>query len=173
MKMFKTFAVIGVLASAASAYAGDDSRYLHVNVPFAFVVGSEQFAPGTYNVRQTESGIVTVQGQGKSAAFLSAPLETAKAGDVSGLRFTNNASREYLFGDIDGRRRHAVRSGAFFAIGSADPLSSFSITLAPFASFHFPTGSTSDVVLSKREGNLAWLPIHASIYRRERLTCLF
>ena len=96
MKMFKTFAVIGVLASAGAAFAGDDSRYLHVNVPFAFVVGSEQFAPGTYDVRQSESGIVTVQGQGKSAAFLSSPLETPKASDVSGLRFTNNASREYL-----------------------------------------------------------------------------
>jgi hypothetical protein len=96
MKMFKTFAVIGVLASAACAYAGDDSRYLHVNVPFAFIVGSEQFAPGNYDVRQTETGIVTVQGQGKAVAFLSAPLDIAKAGEASGLRFTNNASREYL-----------------------------------------------------------------------------
>ncbi len=95
MKMFKTFAAIGVLCSAGAAFGGDDSRYMHVNVPFAFVVGTEQFAPGAYDVHQTSSGIVTVQGRGKAAAVLSTPLDR-NAAEASALRFVNSESRRYL-----------------------------------------------------------------------------
>ena len=98
MKMFKTFTILGVLASAGSAFAADNSHYLHVNVPFAFVVAGQQFTPGEYNVSQTETGVITVQGRGHAAAVISTPFEEFRPGEISGLHFTNSDSREYLTG---------------------------------------------------------------------------
>jgi hypothetical protein len=76
MKMLKMLRIIGVLASAGAATnASETSHCLRVNVPFAFVVAGQQFSPGEYKVTETETGVITVQGQGKSAALIGMPLE--------------------------------------------------------------------------------------------------
>ncbi len=109
MKMFKTLVAIGVLCSAGSAFGAEQTHLLRVNVPFAFVVEGEQFAAGNYDVSQTESGIVTVQGQGKAVMLLSTPKEAARSGEVSGLRFTNSASHSYLSAvSVEGEGTRAV-----------------------------------------------------------------
>ena len=109
MKLFKTFTILGVLASAGAAFGAENSHYLKVTVPFAFVVAGQQFTPGEYSVSQTETGIITVQGRGKAAAVLSTPFEASKYGETSGLHFTNNESREYLTGvSVEGEGTRAV-----------------------------------------------------------------
>lgn len=96
--MFKTLRIIGVLASAWAAYSAENSHYVRVNVPFAFVAAGQQFAPGAYNVTETESGVVTVQGEGKAAMVISTPLDPPKVGEGSALRFVNSNNRIYLSG---------------------------------------------------------------------------
>ncbi len=109
MKMFKTFGLLAVLACGSTLGAAEYSHYLRVNVPFAFVVAGQQFAPGAYDVRETSNGIITVQGVGKAAAVISTPLETAKEGEASSLRFTNTGDGEYLAGvSVEGEGSRAV-----------------------------------------------------------------
>jgi hypothetical protein len=108
MKMFKTFRVVGLLAAAVGAEAADNAHYLHVNIPFAFTVADQQFAPGSYNVTESDTGIITIQGEGKAAAVISTPFEM-KANETSSLRFTNNNSRAYLVGvSIEGEGSRSV-----------------------------------------------------------------
>lgn len=109
MKMLKTCGAFAALAFAGSAGAAEYSHYLKVNVPFSFVVAGQQFAAGQYNIKESENGIITVQGQGKAAAVISTPSEMAKPGETSRLSFTSNESREYLSGvSVEGEVSRAV-----------------------------------------------------------------
>lgn len=97
MRMFKTLQLIGVLASAgAVAGAAENYHSLHATVPFAFVVAGQTFEPGQYHLTETETGVIMLQGEGKGVAVLSTPLEQAKAGGGSTLRFVNSNNRAYL-----------------------------------------------------------------------------
>jgi hypothetical protein len=97
MKMFKTLRIICVLASAgAAANASEMSHYLRVNVPFAFVAAGQQFSAGEYRVTETETGVITLQGEGKAASLISTPIASPKSGDTSALRFTNSNNQSYL-----------------------------------------------------------------------------
>lgn len=108
IKMFKTVRILGVFASAGAAYAAD-SHYIHADVPFAFVVAGQQFAPGAYNVTETSTGVLTVQGQGKAAVVISTPLDPPKAGEPSALRFKNSNNRVYLSGvSVEGEGTRSV-----------------------------------------------------------------
>ncbi len=109
MKMFKTLGLLGVLALAGYAGAADGARYLRVNVPFAFVVAGQTLSPGNYNVTETETGVITIQGGGKAAAVISTPGEISKPGEASALRFTNNNNRTYLVGvSMEGEGTRAI-----------------------------------------------------------------
>lgn len=99
MKMFKTFGTFSVLALANLASAATPSHNLRVNVPFSFVVAGREFQPGSYEVSQSDTGMITVQGGGESAVVLSTP-GVAKASDATALRFTSSNSREYLTGFV-------------------------------------------------------------------------
>jgi hypothetical protein len=80
-----------------------------VNVPFSFVVAGQQFAARQYDIKETENGIITVQGQGKAAAVISTPSQIAKPGEASRLSFTSDQSREYLSGvSVEGEVSRAV-----------------------------------------------------------------
>lgn len=108
MKVFKTIRILGVLASAGAAYAAD-SHYIHADVPFAFVVAGQQFAPGAYNITETSTGVLTVQGEGKAAVVISTPLDPPKAGQSSALRFQNSNNRVYLSGvSVEGEGTRSV-----------------------------------------------------------------
>ena len=96
MKLIHALGAIGALVfAAASPAAIADSMRVHV--PFAFVVAGQEFAPGDYIVRQSESGIVSVQGAGKAALTISYPAATAP-GKAPGLRFTKTEQKAYLVG---------------------------------------------------------------------------
>jgi len=97
MKLFNTLGAIGVLAFAALSPAATIADSMRVHVPFAFVVAGQEFAPGDYTVRQTDSGIVSVQGAGKAAMTLSLPAQNI-AGNAPGLRFANSEQKRYLVG---------------------------------------------------------------------------
>lgn len=96
MKLFNTLGAAGLLAFAAvSPAAIADSMRVHV--PFAFVVAGQDFAPGDYLVRQTDSGIVSLQGAGKAALTLSFPASSVP-GNAPGLRFARSDQKAYLVG---------------------------------------------------------------------------
>ncbi len=48
---------------------------LQVHVPFAFMVGTQQFAAGDYRVQQADSGVLFVQGEGKAVAAITLPAD--------------------------------------------------------------------------------------------------
>jgi len=87
-KMFQTAMVLSVLVFAGIASAADNA--FRVNVPFAFTVGNQQFAAGTYLVQQTNSGVVLITGEGRGAAVLSVPKDLTTPGVSTGLVFTNS-----------------------------------------------------------------------------------
>ena len=97
MKLFNTLGAIGLLAFAAASSAAPIADSMRVHVPFAFVVAGQEFAPGDYTVRQSDSGIVSVQGAGKAAMTLSYPAEPVR-GDAPGLRFASSQEKRYLVG---------------------------------------------------------------------------
>ncbi len=93
MKTFKTIGVIGALALAALSPAASAADSMRVHVPFAFVVAGQRFAAGDYVIKQSENGIVLVQGSHKGAMVLSTPGSRPANANV-GLQFTN--SGQYL-----------------------------------------------------------------------------
>ncbi len=97
MKLFRKLLSVSALILPGLANAASTSHMLQVHVPFAFMVGSQEFGAGDYRVQQAENGIVYVQGEGKGAAALSAPSE-GKLGTASSLRFTSSQQHEYLVG---------------------------------------------------------------------------
>ncbi|HEY7210751.1 MAG TPA: hypothetical protein VH477_10810 [Bryobacteraceae bacterium] len=108
MKMFKTFGLMAVIASGSLVEASEYSHSMRVNVPFAFAVDGQHFAPGEYDVRETASGVITLQGEGKAVAVISIPLASPKAGDVSSLRFRNNAARDLEAVALEGEGRRGI-----------------------------------------------------------------
>ena len=108
MKMFKTVILMGVLVSGSLVEASEYSHSLHVNVPFAFVVAGQQFAAGQYDVKETDTGIITVQGEGKAAAVISTPLQAPKPGMVSALRFTGDGNRDLVSVAVEGEGLRSV-----------------------------------------------------------------
>ncbi len=97
MKLFGKLLSISALVIPGLANAASMSRILQVHVPFAFMVGSQQFGAGNYRIQQTENGVIYVQGEGRSALVISSPGE-AKLGTASTLRFTSSQQHEYLVG---------------------------------------------------------------------------
>ena len=101
------------MALALSANAAETAHSMNVSVPFPFVVAGQSFDPGDYRVSESDSGVVTVQGNGKAAVVISLPEGEAR-GEAPSVRFTSNASREYLSGVIvDGAGIRSVPVHAF------------------------------------------------------------
>lgn len=96
MKISKMIGVAGALALSALPSVASAADSMRVNVPFAFVVAGQQFAPGEYVITESGSGVILVQGAGKGAMVLSAPSAPPTAKGSSGLRFTNTAQQFHL-----------------------------------------------------------------------------
>jgi len=86
---FQTLALTGVLAISGAVFTASAEEHLSVRVPFSFVVAGKSFAPGQYQVDESNNGVIIVQGAGQAAAVLSVPNEYPKTGSSTGLRFTN------------------------------------------------------------------------------------
>ena len=113
MKMFQTLSSISVLALAGLASGATTSHYLRVNVPFSFIAAGQQFSAGEYNVSETDSGVLMLQGAGKAAAIITSPEALPKAGQPSSLRFTTHSSGRYLSSvEVEGEGTRAVPATA-------------------------------------------------------------
>ena len=74
---FQFVAVAGVLM--AGSLSASAAERLRVNVPFSFVMAGLEFQPGQYTVDESNTGVLTVQGEGHGAAVLTIPAELSKA----------------------------------------------------------------------------------------------
>jgi hypothetical protein len=108
---FQFVAVAGVLfVGSLSASAAERLR---VNVPFSFVLAGLEFQPGQYTVDQSNSGILTVQGEGRGAMVTTIPA-ALKPNAPSSLRFVTDGHEYHLVGvQIEGEVSRAVDSSAF------------------------------------------------------------
>ncbi len=98
MKLFKTFAAATAFAVPSSLLAASPTNTLSAHVPFAFVMAGQQFEAGDYQVHQSGSGVIRVQGQGKAAMAISVPSSAPKAGAPSALQFTKEEAQARLIG---------------------------------------------------------------------------
>jgi hypothetical protein len=94
MKTFKTLGLMCVVASGSLVEAADYSHFMHVNVPFAFEVSGQHFTAGQYDIRETSTGVIMLQGEGKAIAVISTPSALPKYGAPSALRFSNTPQRD-------------------------------------------------------------------------------
>jgi hypothetical protein len=88
MKMFKTMLMTGALAvtSLVPAFAQTDS--MRVNVPFAFLVGTQRMAAGEYDVQsEAPNGLVLIQGEGHGVAMVTSPFGAADPNGKPNLVF--------------------------------------------------------------------------------------
>ena len=109
MKMFKTIGAFGVLALASIATAATTSHYLRVSVPFAFMVAGRHFDAGNYEVKESDNGVVLLQGAGKAASVLTIPDRPAGLVDTTALRFTTTGAGQELVGiELEGADSRAI-----------------------------------------------------------------
>jgi hypothetical protein len=94
MKMFKTIGLMAVIAAGSLVEASEYSHSMRVTVPFAFAVDGRSFSPGQYEVRETTSGVIMFQGEGKAVAVISSPLALPKADASPSLRFRNTPTHD-------------------------------------------------------------------------------
>ena len=108
----KTIAVAGaLLAGSLSASAAE---HLKVNVPFSFVMAGLEFQPGQYTVDESNTGVLTVIGEGRGAAVLTIPAELSKAGSPAALRFVTDGHEYHLVGvQVEGSPSRAVDSQTY------------------------------------------------------------
>lgn len=104
-EMFQTLAVLAVLAFAGIASAADNGTAFRIHVPFAFSVGTQQFAAGDYLVQRSDSGLVLITGEGTGAAVISIPSDITKTGVSTGLIFSNS---HLIAVQVNGERTRAI-----------------------------------------------------------------
>jgi hypothetical protein len=108
MKLLRTICACGMLALPATLPASS-ARSLQVYVPFSFMMAGQEFNPGDYSVRQDDSGIVLIQGNGKAAMALSSPSYSGRPGLPSSLQFTGEQGHKHLVGiHVEGEGSRAL-----------------------------------------------------------------
>jgi hypothetical protein len=108
---FQFVAVAGVLL--AGSLSASAAERLTVNVPFSFVLAGLEFQPGHYTVGESNSGILTVQGEGRGAAVITIPAEVSK-GAATALRFVTDGHEYHLVGvQMDGDMSRAINSPVY------------------------------------------------------------
>lgn len=100
-------AVAGVLM--AGSLSASAAERLRVTVPFSFVLAGLEFQAGQYTVDESNSGVLTVQGEGRGAVVITVPGEVSKSGAASSLRFVTDGHEYHLVGvQMDGDSSRAV-----------------------------------------------------------------
>ncbi|HEX4229486.1 MAG TPA: hypothetical protein VHZ07_12515 [Bryobacteraceae bacterium] len=73
--MFKTMLMTGALAVTSLVPAFAQTESMRVNVPFAFLVGTQKMAAGEYDVQsEMTNGLVILQGGGHGVAVVTSPF---------------------------------------------------------------------------------------------------
>jgi hypothetical protein len=108
----KLVAVGGVLMGGCLSASA--AEHLRVNVPFSFVLAGLEFQPGQYTVDESNSGVLTVIGEGHGAAVLTIPAEMSKPSTPASLRFVTDGHSYHLVGvQMDGTESRAVNSDTY------------------------------------------------------------
>ena len=105
---FQFVAIAGVLFG--SSLTASAAERLRVNVPFSFVLAGLEFQPGQYTVDESNSGLLTVYGEGRGAMVVTIPAEM-KANAPTSLRFVTDGHEYHLIGvQMEGEAARAVNS---------------------------------------------------------------
>jgi hypothetical protein len=97
-KVCKVVSLVGALALGTTIVSASEiAETIQGTVPFSFVVGSKVFPAGEYTFKETNSGVIVVQGAGTAALALTIPANM-KPGSLPALRFTPSNGRTYLVG---------------------------------------------------------------------------
>ena len=100
--MKKVCKLVGLLSALALGTtlvsAAEIADRVQVNVPFAFVLAGKSFPAGRYMIKETDAGVILVQGDGGAAIALTVPGEKLKTAHRPALAFTTSNGREYLVG---------------------------------------------------------------------------
>jgi hypothetical protein len=105
----KLVAVAGVLVGGSLTASA--AERISVKVPFSFVLAGLEFQPGHYTVDQSESGVLTVSGEGRGAFVTSIPAEFSKSTAASSLRFINDGHEYHLVGvQMEGESSRSIGS---------------------------------------------------------------
>ena len=109
---FQFVAVAGVLM--AGSLSASAAERLRVNVPFSFVLAGLEFQAGQYTVDESNSGVLTVQGEGRGAAVITIPAELSKSSTPASLRFVTDGKEYHLVGvQMEGEMSRAVNSPTY------------------------------------------------------------
>jgi hypothetical protein len=96
-KVCKLLGLLGALALGTTLVsAADVADLVQVNIPFSFVLAGKAFPAGQYRIKETDAGLLLVQGEGGAGIALTVPAEKLKAAQGPALTFTANNGREYL-----------------------------------------------------------------------------
>src|SRR5437879_1399260 len=95
MKTLKLVGAVSALSLSCLASAATSGNGMHVNVPFSFELAGENFSAGEYLVRQSDTGVILVQGAGKAAMALSIPSDM-KTTEGSSVHFSKTAEGQRL-----------------------------------------------------------------------------
>jgi hypothetical protein len=110
--LYKLVAVAGVLLGGSLAASA--AERLVVDVPFSFVLAGIEFQPGHYMVDEANNGVLTVSGAGHGALVLTTPVELARSGAASALRFVNDGRDYHLVGvQVEGEVGRSVNATSY------------------------------------------------------------
>lgn len=111
---FATLALSIAAISAVSAYA-QNVPVLRVHVPFDFKAGGKDFASGDYRLRQADTGVITLESDGKQQRAFLSPITTLARSTHSDLLLVfdnvgdNRVLSEVWFPNRDGALVHVER----------------------------------------------------------------
>ena len=92
----KLLAAAGI--EAGGSLTASAAENLRVNVPFSFVMGGLEFQAGQYTLEESNSGVLTLQGEGHGAMAITIPAESGKASATNSLRFVSDGHEYHLVG---------------------------------------------------------------------------
>ncbi len=108
----KLVAIAGVLVGGSLSASA--AERLSVNVPFSFVLAGLEFQPGHYTLDQSNSGVLTVSGEGRGAVVITIPTELSKSNAASSLRFVTDGHEYHLVAvQLDSENSRAVDSSIY------------------------------------------------------------
>jgi len=109
---YQFVAIAGVLLGGSLTASA--AEHLRVNVPFTFELAGLEFQPGQYTLDESDSGVLTVQGEGRGAMVVTIPAEVTKTSAAATLRFVADGKEHHLVGfQVEGETSRAVPSPVY------------------------------------------------------------
>ncbi len=99
----KRITAIALLAIANFAMAGTSfaqSRGVQADVPFDFTVGNKLLPAGTYTIKESSSGLITVKNHDKPVTMLSLVIPVSKKSPNGGKLVFHRYGSQYFLSEI-------------------------------------------------------------------------